>query len=111
MEEKDYMKDCFNKIADNYSDVGARTIVIFILAMTNKYIYSFLWEMINVMSFFGGVTHNQEEIIRFFTQTIIVMGERTRDYNSLFNNYLQEGRVALIRDCLAFVDKERNKAR
>lgn len=111
MEERFDMKDCFNKIADNYSDVGARTLVISMLVMTNQYVYSFLWEMIYVMSFFGGVTHSQEEIIGFFTQTITVMGERTRDYNGLFNNYLQEGRVALIRDCLAFVDKERNKAR
>lgn len=103
------MKDTFKKIEDNYHDVGVRTLVIYTLATTNNYVYSFLWEMVYVLSFFVNRTLEKNEVADMFAKTIEKMGQEPDSYNNLFNDYLKEGRVAIVRDCLSFIDKQKKK--
>ena len=110
MEERFVMKDTFKKIDENYNDVGARTLVIYMLATTNNYVYSFLWEMVYVLSFFVNRTLEKKEITDIMSRTIEQMGMNPSKYNNLFNDYLKEGRVAIIRDCLSFIDNNTKKS-
>ncbi len=103
------MKNTFKKIEENYNDVGARTLVIYMLVTTNNYVYSFLWEMVYVLSFFVNRTLEKKEAADVMSRTIEQMGMNPGKYNNLFNNYLKEGRVAIVRDCLSFIDKQKKK--
>lgn len=103
------MKDTFKRIAENYKDVSTRFIIISMLAMTNNYVYSFLWEMIYVLSFMSNKTFDKEQITSFITLTIDVMAKKTDSYNNLFNSYLEEGRLALIKDAMAYIEKQKKQ--
>lgn len=103
------MKDTFKRIAENYKDVFTRFIIISMLAMTNNYVYSFLVEMIYVLAFMSNRTFDKDQITSFMTLTIDIMAKKTDSYNNLFNSYLEEGRLALIKDAMAYIEKQKKK--
>lgn len=103
------MKDTFKRIAENYKDVSTRFIIISMLAMTNNYVYSFLVEMIYVLAFMSNRTFDKDQITSFMTLTIDIMAKKTDSYNNLFNSYLEEGRLALIKDAMAYIEKQKKK--
>ena len=105
----DEMKDTFKRIAENYKDASTRFIIISMLAMTNNYVYSFLVEMIYVLAFMSNKTFDKDQIISFMTLTIDIMAKKTDSYNNLFNSYLEEGRLALVKDAMAYVEKQKKQ--
>jgi len=103
------MKDTFKRIAENYKDASTRFIIISMLAMTNKYVYSFLVEMIYTLAFVSNKTFDNEQTASFMTLTIDTMAKKTDSYNYLFNSYLEEGRLALIKNAMAYVEKQKKQ--
>lgn len=103
------MKDTFKRIAENYKDVSTRFIIISMLVMTNNYVFSFLVEMIYVLGFMSNKTFDKEQMTSFMTLTIDIMAKKTDSYNNLFNSYLEEGRLALIKDAMAYIEQQKKK--
>ena len=65
--------------------------------------------MIHVLAFMSNKTFDKEQITSFMTLTIDIMAKKTDSYNNLFNSYLEEGRLALIKDAMAYIEKQKKK--
>jgi len=107
MEERTNMKDCFNNIAERTNDIKTRTIIITMLAMSNNYVYSFLCETVNVLTFFINRTLERNEVVDIFTKTIEMMGKDPKSYNNIFNDYLEEGRIAIVKDFIKCAEQRK----